>query len=252
MEGHTDSVGGDEYNLKLSENRANSVRGYPGLAVHRSAAVTAKGFGKTMPVADNSTAAGRQANRRVELVVSGEILGTTIETRTSSSLGDHARRSSVKKIVADGVRVAAFTLFPAIVLAQGGPPFRSDDPDTPGNGHWEINLGFLGRASPFGGSYSTPDIDINYGLGNRLQLKYEVPVGVEEMRGDSSHVAAGLGNSLLGAKYHFYQRHSKTRVKDGEREVKFSLSTYPQLLLSNPTRAVARDIAEPAPQLLLP
>jgi hypothetical protein len=156
------------------------------------------------------------------------------------------------KILTDGVKVAAFTLFPAIALAQGGPPFRSDDPDTPGNHHWEINLGFIGERSPFRGSYSTPDIDINYGLGNRIQLKYEVPLGIEEMRGDPSQVVAGLGNSLLGVKYRFYQRHSKTRVQDGEREVKFSLSTYPQLLLSNPTRAVTRDIAESAPQLLLP
>jgi len=87
VEGHTDSVGGDEYNLKLSENRANSVRGYLVSQSIDPAAVTAKGFGKTMPVADNRTAAGRQANRRVELVVSGEILGTTIETRTSSFSG---------------------------------------------------------------------------------------------------------------------------------------------------------------------
>ena len=156
------------------------------------------------------------------------------------------------KILTDGVKVAAFTLFPAIALAQGGPPFRSDDPDTPGNHHWEINLGFIGDRSPFGGSYSTPDIDINYGVGKRIQLSYEVPLSVQEIGGDSSHFAAGLGNSLLGVKYRFYQRHSKTRVRDGEREVKFSLSTYPQLLLNNPTRAVARDIAEPAPQLLLP
>jgi outer membrane protein OmpA-like peptidoglycan-associated protein len=85
VEGHTDSVGGDEYNMKLSENRANSVRAYLVSQSIDPAAVTAKGFGKTMPVADNSTAAGRQVNRRVELVVSGEILGTTIETRTSSS-----------------------------------------------------------------------------------------------------------------------------------------------------------------------
>jgi outer membrane protein OmpA-like peptidoglycan-associated protein len=85
VEGHTDSVGGDEYNLKLSENRANSVRAYLVSQSIDPAAVTAKGFGKTMPVADNSTAAGRQVNSRVELVVSGEILGTTIETRTSSS-----------------------------------------------------------------------------------------------------------------------------------------------------------------------
>jgi outer membrane protein OmpA-like peptidoglycan-associated protein len=86
VEGHTDSVGGDEYNRKLSENRANSVRAYLVGQSIDPAAVTAKGFGKTMPVADNSTAAGRQVNRRVELVVSGEILGTTVsDLRTSSS-----------------------------------------------------------------------------------------------------------------------------------------------------------------------
>jgi outer membrane protein OmpA-like peptidoglycan-associated protein len=85
VEGHTDSVGGDDYNMKLSENRANSVRGY--LVAQRidSTNVTAQGFGKTTPVADNSTAAGRQRNRRVEMVVSGEILGTTLTgVRTSS------------------------------------------------------------------------------------------------------------------------------------------------------------------------
>jgi outer membrane protein OmpA-like peptidoglycan-associated protein len=86
VEGHTDSVGGDEYNMKLSDNRANSVRAYLTSQSLDPAAITAKGFGKTMPVADNRTAAGRQANRRVELVVSGEILGTTVtDIRTSST-----------------------------------------------------------------------------------------------------------------------------------------------------------------------
>lgn len=84
VEGHTDSVGGDEYNMRLSENRAASVRDFlVGQGVQASA-VTAQGFGKTMPVADNSTAAGRQQNRRVELVVSGEILGTTLTTTRTS------------------------------------------------------------------------------------------------------------------------------------------------------------------------
>jgi len=149
-------------------------------------------------------------------------------------------------------KAAVVMLFPVLAFPQGGPPFRSDDPDTPGNGHWEINMGFIGERSSFGGSYSTPDIDINYGLGSRIQLKYELPLSIQEMRGDSSHVVAGPGNSLLGVKYRFYQHHSKTRVKDGEREMKFSLSTYPQLLLNNPTRSVARDIVEPGPQMLLP
>jgi len=80
VEGHTDSVGGDEYNMKLSENRANAVREYLVAQGIRSESITSRGFGKTKPVADNSTAAGRQQNRRVELVVSGEILGTKVST----------------------------------------------------------------------------------------------------------------------------------------------------------------------------
>ena len=156
------------------------------------------------------------------------------------------------KILTHSARVAAFVLFPMLALAQGGPPFRSDDPDTPGNRHWEINAGFIGERNAFAGSYETPNIDINYGIGNRIQLKYEIPLSVAESRGDPGHVAAGLGNSLLGMKYRFYQRHSNTHIKDGEREIKFSLSIYPQLLLNQPTRSVARGIAEPAPQLFLP
>src|SRR5690349_1121980 len=102
-------------------------------------------------------------------------------------------------------RIGIFALLTPLALPQGGPPFQSDDPDTPGNRHWEINLGFLGERSPFGGTYETPNIDINYGLGNRIQLKYEIPLTIQETRGDQSHVLAGPGNSLLGVKYRFYQ-----------------------------------------------
>jgi len=78
IEGHTDSTGSDELNQKLSEQRASTVRNYlvdQGLS---GDAITAKGLGKTMPVADNTTAAGRQKNRRVEIIVSGEVIGTKI------------------------------------------------------------------------------------------------------------------------------------------------------------------------------
>jgi outer membrane protein OmpA-like peptidoglycan-associated protein len=78
VEGHTDSVGGDDYNQQLSEHRATSVRDYLTQAGIPLNSVTAKGFGKTQPVASNETTAGRQQNRRVELVVSGEIIGTEI------------------------------------------------------------------------------------------------------------------------------------------------------------------------------
>jgi outer membrane protein OmpA-like peptidoglycan-associated protein len=80
VEGYTDSVGGDEYNQQLSENRSNGVRDYLTQQGMAGGSVTAKGFGKTEPVATNATAEGRQQNRRVELVISGEVIGTVIGT----------------------------------------------------------------------------------------------------------------------------------------------------------------------------
>jgi outer membrane protein OmpA-like peptidoglycan-associated protein len=78
VEGHTDNVGGDEINQKLSEKRAETVRDYLVQQGLPDANVTSQGFGKTTPLADNSTAAGRQKNRRVEIVVSGEVIGLKI------------------------------------------------------------------------------------------------------------------------------------------------------------------------------
>ncbi|MGB8660580.1 MAG: OmpA family protein [Candidatus Acidiferrum sp.] len=78
VEGNTDSVGTDELNQTLSENRAESVRTYLTQQGVPEASTTAQGFGKTRPVASNDTADGRQQNRRVELVVSGEVIGTTV------------------------------------------------------------------------------------------------------------------------------------------------------------------------------
>jgi outer membrane protein OmpA-like peptidoglycan-associated protein len=85
VEGHTDSVGGEAYNQRLSEQRAGSVRDYliqQGISGMDSS--PAKGFGKSRPVATNDTASGRQLNRRVELIVSGELIGTQIALSNSS------------------------------------------------------------------------------------------------------------------------------------------------------------------------
>jgi outer membrane protein OmpA-like peptidoglycan-associated protein len=78
VEGYTDSVGTDDYNQVLSEHRATSVRDYLTQAGIPMDSVTARGFGKTRPAASNNTSAGRQQNRRVELVISGEVIGTDI------------------------------------------------------------------------------------------------------------------------------------------------------------------------------
>jgi len=78
IEGYTDSVGNDNYNQVLSEHRATSVRDYlTGTGIPQDS-VTARGLGKTLPVASNETSAGRQQNRRVELVISGEIIGADV------------------------------------------------------------------------------------------------------------------------------------------------------------------------------
>ncbi len=81
VEGHTDSVGGDDYNQELSERRGQSVQAYLTGQGMAGSSVSSKGFGKTQPVASNDTAAGRQQNRRVELVISGEVIGTAITAR---------------------------------------------------------------------------------------------------------------------------------------------------------------------------
>jgi outer membrane protein OmpA-like peptidoglycan-associated protein len=76
VEGHTDSIGRDEYNQTLSEKRAESVQGYLVSSGVLPDHVTAVGLGKADPVADNSTAAGRQLNRRVDMIVSGDVIGS--------------------------------------------------------------------------------------------------------------------------------------------------------------------------------
>ena len=82
--GYTDNVGGDAMNQTLSENRAASVRDYlvqEGVATN---SVSAKGFGNTLPVASNDSSAGRQQNRRVELLVSGDAIGNPVNATTGS------------------------------------------------------------------------------------------------------------------------------------------------------------------------
>src|SRR5579862_2498983 len=82
--GYTDNVGGDAMNQTLSENRADSVRDYLVQEGVASNSVSAKGFGNTLPVSSNDNSAGRQQNRRVELLVSGEAIGTPVNATTGS------------------------------------------------------------------------------------------------------------------------------------------------------------------------
>jgi outer membrane protein OmpA-like peptidoglycan-associated protein len=85
VEGHTDAIGDDEYNQTLSEKRAESVRDYlvtSGVSMNN---VAASGLGKADPVADNGTAAGRAQNRRVEMIVSGDVIGSQLTPASTGS-----------------------------------------------------------------------------------------------------------------------------------------------------------------------
>jgi len=181
-----------------------------------------------------------------------------------------------------GLLVLVSLLAVSGAMAQGGPPFRTDDPDTPGDGNVEVNFGWIGDRNPARGAYQVPDVDMNYGVGSRIQLKYELPIAIEEARaiapsaifpdGQEGVVVGDLGQSLLGIKFRYFEHHAgdpwfgrpkgfwfrgDPNEKAGgdaeeEKPPTFELGTYPQLYLNNPTRAVARGVVANGPDFYLP
>src|SRR5271170_4933924 len=125
-------------------------------------------------------------------------------------------------------------------FAQGGPPFYTNDPGTPGNLNWEINVGYM----PFfytGQSVShTPDLDINFGVGDRIQLTYET--AWLRVQNPASATKFGMNQSNPGVKWRFYDA-----GEDG-----LSISIFPQFFLNNPNDAVRRGITPPTDSFLLP
>src|SRR5881394_1031998 len=89
----------------------------------------------------------------------------------------------------------------AVLLTQGGPPLLTDDPGTPGDGKSELNLAFTVEKFRHDTLYEAPLFDFNYGVGERIQLKLELPWLIDhETPGPD---ASALGNALLGFKYRF-------------------------------------------------
>jgi hypothetical protein len=125
-------------------------------------------------------------------------------------------------------------------LAQGGPPMQTDDPGTPGNNNWEINVAYTADLAKDVNVYSAPILDINYGVGARIQLKYQVPYVLQSDH--SGPLESGLGKSLAGVKWRFYQND----------KYQLNISTYPQIEFNNPTDSVRRGLADPGTRFLLP
>ena len=137
--------------------------------------------------------------------------------------------------------LASFLFYAAAcALAQGGPPYYTNDPGTPGNLNWEINLGYMPFFYSNQSVSHTPDLDLNFGVGPRIQLTYEN--AWLRVQNPSSPTKFGLGQSNLGVKWRFYDA--------GESGL--SISTFPQLFLNNPNDAVRRGIVPPSQGFLLP
>src|SRR5208282_2809245 len=97
--------------------------------------------------------------------------------------------------------IALFALSSGTARAQAGPPFQTNDPGTPGNANWEINLGTMPAISRGASSYQITQIDLNFGLGDRIQLTYEVPYVFQYSNGQSTQ--SGWSNGYPGVKWRF-------------------------------------------------
>jgi len=165
----------------------------------------------------------------------------------SSRTGTSRRSPGQQLVISEGSKARAILCFFSLLLlgttlsfAQGGPPFYTTDPGTPGHLNWEMNFGYM----PFlynGQSVShIPDVDINFGVGDRIQLTYEN--AWLRVWNQGAPAKYGLGQDNVGVKLRFYD--------SGEEGMQFSI--FPQAFLNNPNHAVQRGITPPGLSLLLP
>jgi len=152
-------------------------------------------------------------------------------------MSEYKARNCATRMIALTIVLAV----PCSARGQGGPPMITDDPGTPGNGNWEINIAWTFEHAGSATVHEAPLLDIAYGVGDRVQLKYEVPWIVSDDSGDGSR--DGLGNSNFGVKWRFFDAGA-----DGWR-----ISTFPQVEFRNPgSDSVERGLAEAGTTVLLP
>jgi hypothetical protein len=124
--------------------------------------------------------------------------------------------------------------------AQGGPPYYTNDPGTPGSRKWEINLGYMPFLFSGKSTSHVPDVDINYGLGDRIQLTLET--AWLRVKDGTAAARFGLEQDQLGVKWRFYD----------SRNTGLQISLFPQLSVNNPNHSVQRGITPPGASLILP
>jgi hypothetical protein len=124
--------------------------------------------------------------------------------------------------------------------AQAGPPFLTNDPGTPGNGNWEINVGSMQTISRGLSSYQVPQIDLNFGLGDRIQFTYEIPHVLQTS--SDRPIQSGWSNGYPGIKWRF--------LDEGEGQLQMSI--FPQIETGASQLARQKGIAVAGPRYLLP
>jgi hypothetical protein len=149
-------------------------------------------------------------------------------------------RNSLRAVALGCGCLAAALCAPRPAGAQAGPPFLTNDPGTPGNANWEINLGSAQTIQRGSASYQVPQFDFNFGVGERIQLTFEIPYVVERIDGEAQH--SGWGNAFPGLKWRFLDQ-----GEDG-----WNLSTFPQIETGSSAAEQQRGIASPGPRLLVP
>jgi hypothetical protein len=150
------------------------------------------------------------------------------------------RHPSARRLVLAVFLFLAGAVAASSAFAQGGPPYYTNDPGTPGPFNWEINLGYMPFFYSNQSVSHTPDVDINFGVGERIQLTYEN--AWLRVQDPSTTTKFGLGQSNLGVKWRFYDA--------GESGL--AVSIFPQLFLNNPNDAVRRGITPASQSCLLP
>ena len=138
------------------------------------------------------------------------------------------------------VAILAIACLPAPAVAQGGPPLITDDPDTPGPGYWEINIAALMEKTRAQRHVEVPRVDLNYGVGRRIQVKFEMPWVA--LLDEEQRTETGAGTATVGVKWRFVGQ-------EGER---IAWSIYPQLDFNTAHSSVTKGIVEEGPQFLMP
>ena len=128
-------------------------------------------------------------------------------------------------------------IHPGVAAAQGGPPYFTNDPATPGPQRWEINFGYIPVVSAGQSTTSMPDIDLNFGVGKRIQLTFEVGWIRQAAKSEPSYY--GVSQDEIGVKWRFVQTEKH----------ELDISVFPQVAVTNPGRAIEPDLG---PSLTLP